>query len=208
MGDDINALVNEAFLSYGETYRFTSFDNVLMALYRYTCPMTRNVYGIRDPDQQKEVFQESALRFFKYLRTYDRQRPFLPWWEGIVRSAALDFIKKNGIRQSREYSTDDERLLDNSLIVWKRAEQSERKIILEDVLSRLHPHDREILWMHYVHGLTAEEISKLVNKSLFRTKYAIHRALKKLRNLFQSGPAAPKKANPERGKKAPGNAVS
>jgi RNA polymerase sigma-70 factor (ECF subfamily) len=189
--DAINELARGAFLAFKQARSYSVFEELLVAIYAYASSTLYSVYGIKDPEHRKDIFQNTVVNFLIYADTYDERRgPFLPWWHGILRNAAYDFTGKMARTRIREDSmTSDEEAADRNLF----AQRSEKTLIVHEALNKLRADERELLWLYYVEGFTAEEISRSMEESLHNTKYYLRRALGNLRKLMQPDPSAPER---------------
>lgn len=189
--DAINDLARKSFLAFKRTNSVSVFEELLVAIYAYASATLYSVYGIRDPEHRKDIFQNAVVSFLIYADTYDeRWGPFLPWWHRILRNTAYDFTGKLAQTRNREGSmTGDEQVVDRKA----SPERSEQALIVYEALNKMRTDERELLWLHYVEGFTAIEISKSLEESLHNTKYHLRRAVGNLRKIMQADPSAPER---------------
>jgi RNA polymerase sigma factor (sigma-70 family) len=189
---EINALATGAFHAYGQSSVNSGvFNELLKKLYPYTHSRLLRIYDLRSLDERKEVYQEIALRFWRSANLYDKQRPFLPWWNTIVINAVRDFKKKNTNQQRYETPIGDERLIDASNDGRRHAKQIEQSAIHDNIFDRLSEYDRDILYQHYRDNVTAQELSEQLGIPIDSVRYHIRRAMGRVRALYESGRTVP-----------------
>jgi RNA polymerase sigma factor (sigma-70 family) len=131
------------------------------------------VFGIVNADAQDDLFQMVMMRFYRYHRSYNLTRPFLPWLYAIARNVKLEWMEKSKHK------------LESALITPPDSHNDlDRKLTVKAVLAKLPEDDRHILWLFYNEGLTAEEISEHLHLQLSATKFRLRRARKRAHEIL------------------------
>lgn len=131
----------------------------------------RYVFGIANPEDQDDMFQEVMLRLYRYHLSYDPSRALLPWLYAIARNVKRDWNAK--FRPAPESPVEPQKS-DNTTV----------RLIAEQVLARLSEEDRQVLWLSCYEGLSNAEISEYLNVPLTTTKFYLRRAKKNARDLL------------------------
>lgn len=126
----------------------------------------------------EELVQETFLRAWDRLQSYDPRLPFRSWLFTIAVRAAI-----SRSRRPREFEGADEALegaeaLDaRTRAVDDRDEERNLWRIAERVLG---PEQRGALWLRYAEDLTPEEVARVLGKRVVTTRVLLHRARKRL----------------------------
>jgi DNA-directed RNA polymerase specialized sigma24 family protein len=179
--DEINGLAKNAFERFRVSKDLSEFGPLLAVdLSRYTCSLLRNVFHIESSDNRQEVYQQIAYDFLRFASSFDWERPFLPWWNRVVRNTVLDFL-----RVRARY------VADTTVEVRPDTRQMDYAFVGPS-LSKLSDFDRLILYEHYIEESTVREIAIRRHESIHTVNYHIRRARAHLRALFEPLIAIPK----------------
>ena len=158
-------------------------DNVL----RYQRP----VYGliarmVRDPSRAEELAQDTFVKAFRALHTYDVQRKFSAWLLTIAHHVAIDELRKGSLdTEPIEVATDsgertrefpDTRAPTPSAL----AERAQLARFMQTAIGRLRPEYREVVTLRYERELDYDEIAEITGLPLGTVKSSLHRARKEL----------------------------
>jgi RNA polymerase sigma-70 factor (ECF subfamily) len=169
-------------------------------LERYQRPIFNFIYRFYgDYDLAEDLTQETFLRCYQFLKSYDQKRKFSTWLYTVARNLCIDHLKKS--KSGREIS------LDQSLPAVERKEagrspevspqlkcirnQEDAKLL--DALGELEPSRRMVLVLFYFQGLSYQEISEALSVPVSTVKIRIFRAKKSLLEKMKGldGPAGP-----------------
>lgn len=130
---------------------------------------------LRHRQDAEDVTQESFVRAFRSLRTWDQERAFLPWLLAIAGNRCRTLL---GARMRQPATTLlVEHLSDNT------TEISEGRILAEEVelaLSTLRAEYREAFLLFHQHEMSYQQISNTMNCPLGTVKTWVHRARREL----------------------------
>jgi RNA polymerase sigma-70 factor (ECF subfamily) len=143
------------------------------------------------PDVVDDLAQETFLRAFTNLDSFDGRAPFLAWVAGIARNLALEHLRK----ESRRLARQNARLAD-AMAAWRAQgpesesttpEGHERYVrAIQGCLGGLPPKSAEAIDRHYFRGEPAVNLARrlktsanAVHQLLFRVRQALRRCVEK-----------------------------
>ncbi len=171
-------------------------------LTRYTGPLYRFILRLSgEPAVAEDLVQETCLKAWRKLSSFQAERSFKSWIFTIARNTAFDYLKK---KKAIPFSTlndqsileepfqdriEDERPLPPELL-----ERADRADLLEQALRELPEKTRTILLLHEGEDLTFQEIADSVREPLNTVKSRYRRALIALKEIVGRlvEPPAPK----------------
>lgn len=146
---------------------------------------TPKLYGylintLKDRALADDILQNTWLKALEAMPSY-RDRGYFSAW---LFSIAKNEMRMHWRRHGREipYQAD----------LHDRAEEKnpEGKIFMEQIISRLHPEDQELVRLRYIGDLPLGEIAKILNLNPVTVRVRMHRVLKNVRNLINNQPYA------------------
>jgi len=159
----------------------------------YQTPIYNLCYRmLGEPGEAEDAAQETFLRAYAQLGSYDAARSFKTWLFSIANHHCIDRLRK---RRLTWLSIDDDALPphpalqeqepgpEDSLV---RRQQTE---LLQSLLARLAPEDRSVIVMRYWYDLSYEEIAEATHSTVSAVKSRLHRARGSLGQLLGSGAA-------------------
>ncbi len=152
------------------------------------------LYGLalhiaRNKEWAEDILQESFLGIWRNANTYrDSLSPPLAWMGMLVRSKALDFLRR---RRSERLHLNvpidglDELLQDQdtpSPMQW--TEYSEQAVVLHQCLQQLEQPQRQVVSLAYLKDLSHSELASSLKLPLGTVKTWIRRSLEQLRKCM------------------------
>ncbi len=144
----------------------------------YQAPVYNLAYRmLGNAGEAEEAAQETFLKAYTHLRTYDQTRKFSTWLLSIASHHCIDRLRR---RRFTWLSMDD-----NPMLGWLTAEQGkpEESVLrveagdeVRDLLSQLEPPYRLPLILRYWHDLSYEEIAETLGITEAAVKSRLHRA--------------------------------
>ncbi|HEX7484621.1 MAG TPA: sigma-70 family RNA polymerase sigma factor [Vicinamibacterales bacterium] len=139
---------------------------------------------LRNPGLAEELAQETFLKAFSNLRSFDPRFKFSNWILRIAHNTAIDAMRRRG---PRELSFDDpdpreQRRLDEALVdpgsddALKELERRDLARSLGAALDRLRPEYRQVVVLRYQEDLSYDEIVEITGVPLGTVKSNLHRA--------------------------------
>jgi RNA polymerase sigma-70 factor (ECF subfamily) len=151
----------------------------------------RPVFGlivrvVRDPGRAEELAQDTFVKAFRALHSYDVQRKFSAWLLTIAHHVAIDEVRKGalGTVSLDELTDPDGPPIDfadpRSATPAVLAERAELAIALKTAIGKLRPEYREIVTLRYAQELEYDEIADIMGLPLGTVKSSLFRARKEL----------------------------
>lgn len=143
---------------------------------------------VTNHDDANDVLQDTFIKAYTKLDTYNSHYPFYPWLYRIAINTALNYQKKK--ERNRLLSLDDSD--NNHIDLAKPANQIndmegvELLIKLKESLGKLPPEQRTVFVLRVREGLSYQEISLCLDISMGTVMSRLSRAREKLRALLQN----------------------
>lgn len=148
------------------------------------------VYGlllrlVRGASDAEDLTQETFLKAFRNLSSYNPSRPLLTWLFRIAHNTAVDFLRaKKPEALSLEDAENPLEIEDSSLSLDKAAESRFRTEFLEKRLSELQPLYREVLLLRHQEDLDYRQIGEVLGLAEGTVKIRLFRAREKLKEAL------------------------
>jgi RNA polymerase sigma-70 factor (ECF subfamily) len=151
---------------------------------------------VRDRALAEDLAQESFLRAFQRLSSYDRQRKFLNWFLQIAyhvavdhqRRKALETVSLDSLVAAGHPGAADESSASSPEVLAQRAELAST---LEQALSVIRAEYRIAIVLHYQEGLGHADLSEILGVPVATVKTFLHRGRKALAALLAQHGWAP-----------------
>jgi len=143
----------------------------------------------------EDISQEAFVKVWKNLKKYRQGESVRAWIFTIARNTTIDWLRK---RRNLVFSDFENAEGENPLLATLTAVEplqdelfarEEDRAVLEGAFVQLSVLHREVLTLHYVEGLTFDEIGKVLKAPLHTVKSRHHRALIRLREIMAPIPA-------------------
>ena len=168
-----------------------ALDGVESAFREIVQRYQRPVYGlivrmVRDPSRAEELAQDTFVKAFRALHTYDLQRKFSAWLLTIAHHVAIDELRKGAlVTESLGTPTEEgerPREFADTAAVTPAAllERAELARALQHAIARLRPEYREVVALRYERDLDYDEIVAITGLPMGTVKSSLHRARKEL----------------------------
>lgn len=136
----------------------------------YLTKLTRHAHDADD------LTQQTFIKAYHHLGTFDCSRPLINWLLTIARRTAL-----NHFRDTKKWEPAEENIACSAPSPARSLEQSERTTQLWDRARRLlSPREFEILWLRFAEEMSVEETAKIVGLTKIHVKVIAHRARNRL----------------------------
>jgi RNA polymerase sigma-70 factor (ECF subfamily) len=155
---------------------------------RYQRPVLGLVVRIvRDRGWAEDLAQETFVKAFRALETFEIERKFSSWLFKIANNTAIDALRRRRVDTVPLESENPERLdpLDSTAgpdVLAPDTLQRGRDLgrALAAAISELRPDYRAVIQLRFVQGLAYEEIAGVMDLPLGTVKTHLHRARKSL----------------------------
>ena len=136
---------------------------------------------VGSPEAAEELAQETFIRAYRYLDSFDTSKPILPWLRGIARRVAADYMGKRARDRVRLVDVEEiEELMAVFDTVPGDASWDDRLEALERCREKLTGEDRQIVDLHYHDDLSSATVGErlglagaAVRKRLSRIRQAL-----------------------------------
>jgi RNA polymerase sigma-70 factor, ECF subfamily len=144
---------------------------------------------VQDPGTAEDLAQETFVKAYRSLRTYDASRKLSSWLFKIAHNTTIDHLRRHvPDTVSLEAPQDEEgrgglaAILSDASVEDPAAAAERRDMArsLERAISRLRPEYREAVVLFYLEGATYQEICDVTGLPLGTVKTNLHRARKEL----------------------------
>jgi len=149
-----------------------------------------------DADEARDAVQEAFVRAYGALARLERGRPFGPWFAAILRNHCRDLLRSP--RWRRRSGWDAERM---DAVVWAdpdapaRLESARRAVAVREALATLPPHQREVLVLKEMEGLSYAEIAEELDIAAGTVASRLHAARIAARSAIEAHGLAPEGAS-------------
>lgn len=136
-----------------------------------------------DEHAARDALQETFMRCYKALPSFDTARPLRPWLFRIARNVTLDANKRASAQRETPAGPDAIGALagqDGSPGPLEQAATQESYALLRAALNELHHQDRAVFLLRHDQGLTYAEVAEALGCSLRTAKYRMRNALEHL----------------------------
>jgi RNA polymerase sigma factor (sigma-70 family) len=136
---------------------------------------------LRDEETAADVLQESFLKIWKNIASYNPEKGRLfTWIINIARNGAIDAVRMEGRKPTMDDIDDKAALDERDISEDTQAISSDMKAIVD----LLRPERKILIDMAYFQGYTHEEISEELSIPLGTVKSRIRTALQELKRYF------------------------
>jgi len=139
-------------------------------------------------DDALDVAQEAMLRFFASLGRITPGRPVRPWLLAIVRNQARDFWRRQRVRRAESIDADPEALASQMVDAGPGPEETTQRAELRRrvwrAMASLSADHREIVVLRDFHGLSYEELARVLEIKTGTVMSRLHAARQRLRALL------------------------
>ena len=131
---------------------------------------------LHERGEAEDLAQETFLRAYDRLRTFDLEREFGPWVRRVAANLCLNHLEA----RKPTAPLDEERDADQSQKPEKQVEVKERSEQIRDALSSLPAHYRVVVELRHYQEMSYDEIAAELNIPLSDVKSHLFRARKLL----------------------------
>lgn len=148
----------------------------------------RPVFGVivrllGNPSRAEELAQDTFVKAFRALHTYDRARKFSAWLLKIARNVAIDELRRHTLDTTELDPATPDRARPTPL---RMAEHGELACALRTAMERLRPEYRELVALKYEQELEYDEIVEITGLPAGTIKSSLHRARKEMAEHLES----------------------
>jgi RNA polymerase sigma-70 factor, ECF subfamily len=135
----------------------------------------------RDLEEAKEISQDTLLRAFRYLRTYDKKRSFKNWLLQILVNAWRSRQKRKPEKENPEQLFTPPSESDPE----EKHSREETRAQLMDCLDSLSPREKEVFLLRDIEERSIKEAAMILGSSPLSVRVHLSSARKKLKERIQ-----------------------
>jgi RNA polymerase sigma-70 factor (ECF subfamily) len=157
---------------------------------KYLSPLYSFVFQMaRDREVADDIVQESFIKAWKHLPSFDREKSFKTWLFTIAKHTAFDYFKK---KKALPFSAFDdgeggnafEEIGDGQVLPDEMLARQELAADLDRMLAKLSEGSKNILLLAYREDFSLQEIAEILDEPYNTVKSRHNRALRKLRDVM------------------------
>lgn len=158
-----------------------NFDkDALVNFYEMTC---NAIYSfilsiIKNKHDAEDIFQDVYIKIYESTSKYQKKGKPLAWILTIVKNSCLEFLRK----QKNHSNIDD---LYDVGFTDKEKKKIEDRMLIDTIFINITEEERNIIILHIVSGMRFIEIAKFLNLPLSTVLSKYHRAIKKVKKVFE-----------------------
>lgn len=151
----------------------TLFDRYHIRIFNFLYKMTR------DKMVSEDLTQDVFAKVIRYRSSYNSGN-FASWIYTIARNIFSSYYQKQ--KKERSYMIHDDSLDSGEVLVTDG--NKEELDHLQKALAQLKPSDRELIVMHRMQEIKYAQIAEIIDSTETAVKVRVHRAVKKLKEVF------------------------
>ncbi len=129
-----------------------------------------------DPYEAEDAAQETFLRAYKAMKTFDRKRSFSTWLLSIAAHYCIDQLRRKRLNVTHFEDNPYLEIPDPGPNPEGSLSESEQQIRIRSLLNVLNEIDRAAVIMFYWYEFSYEEIASTLDLSISAVKSRMHRA--------------------------------
>jgi len=141
----------------------------------------------------EEAAQETFLRAWRGIRTFDPERRFSAWIMTIAHRQAIDVIRR------RKRDRDRDQLAEGRLGEGPAGIREERPSVWSVARRELKPDAYEALWLRYAEGCSPQEVARVMGKTGVWVRVTLHRSRARLADVLGEHDPASSEMGSDRG---------
>jgi RNA polymerase sigma-70 factor (ECF subfamily) len=154
---------------------------------------------LRDPALAEDLSQETFVRAFRHLPSFDPHYKFSNWILRIAHNAGIDALRRRGPDLVPLESDEERRGAAEAVTApvgedgLRRLERRDLGAALETAMSGLREEYRRLIVLRYQEELSYDEIARMTGLPLGTVKSHLHRARAEMASFLSAGGWAPRK---------------
>lgn len=139
---------------------------------------------LNNKEQAEDCVQETFIRMFTKLDTFDFQSKFSTWLYSVAINTALDYRRKNAKHQHQSEYDFDQMQASNLHTPEAAAVATSLGEITQRAINQLNDDIKAAFVLRHFEGCSIEEITQILGVSASSAKSKIFRAVSKLRQIL------------------------
>ena len=164
-----------------------AFARIVEAYQRPVYNLAYRMLGSQD--DAEDATQETFVRVFTKLRTYDTRRKFSSWVLSVASHYCVDRLRRRRPSVSMEEMQGWRWVPDERPRPEERALLGQRELAMREMLERLPPQYRLAIVLRYWHDMSYEDIAEATQSTVSAVKSRLHRARREMAKRIQAAEA-------------------
>ncbi len=122
--------------------------------------------------EAEDAAQDSFIKAFHYLKSFNRQAKFSTWLYRIVFNTSISYKRKNRV----QFQNIDEAVIDYSRDTNRTLERTDKEVFVRQAMEKLSEADRLAIQLYYIKEFSLEEVAGILNQPINTVKVRVHRA--------------------------------
>lgn len=144
---------------------------------------------LRNREEAEDITQETFIRAYRYLKSYDTARPFRGWIYTVATRLAFNAIRGRKRREATQEKSEHDPTVAAPVAVAPiapaaSAARGELRESLAEAVQQLPEAARILIHLHYQEGMAIREAAEIAGMSEGAARVALHRARKTLREML------------------------
>ncbi len=156
------------------------FDRYYTQVYRSAVVITQ------DNAAAEDIAQECFLKIHRYANRIDTTLPLIPWLYRVTVNLSYTWVTRQKRRTISLDGMVDRLISPNWLSPDHLAEHSETQRQVREAIGELNLNQRVVVALHYLSGLSLEEIADILDCPLGTVKSRLHYARENLRHQLET----------------------
>ena len=136
---------------------------------------------VNNREDAEEVTQDSFIKAFRYLESFNRKAKFSTWLYRITFNTAVSKTRKKKVEKNSINDVPEEMLpVDAFEKSFNLLKEQQQKKYISIILAKLSAEERGLVTMYYLEEMPVEDISDATGLTKSNVKVKIHRARQKL----------------------------
>ena len=131
---------------------------------------------VNERAEAEEVAQDSFVKAFNYLKSFNRQARFSTWLYRIVFNTAISRKRKNRLVTE----SIDNKHVENPERADAAMERHDKQVFIAKALKKLNDTDQLAIQLFYIKEFSLEEVADLMGQNVNTIKVRVHRARQRL----------------------------
>lgn len=138
-------------------------------------------------EEAEEIAQDSFLKAYRALGSFQRKSSFSTWLYRIVYNTAVSYVrvKKKEILSLEDFPVDATDFI-GTCTSDEEAESEYRKSLINFAFQKIGEEERSLITLHYYEEMSTEEISDVTGISKSNIKVKLFRARQKMLQIFEN----------------------
>jgi len=136
---------------------------------------------MRKPEEAEEMAQDTFIKAFQKIDTYEGKSKFSTWLYSITYNACISELRKRRVEFS---SIDDRQISDQDEMkmhdYYRETKKEDQEKYLNLAMGKLPEDDQVLVTLYYYENQSMDEISQITGLTVSNIKVKIHRARKRM----------------------------